>query len=37
MKKFFVGILILGTSISIVSLAILMYNFIRLLGTLSVG
>lgn len=37
MKKFFWGILIFGTSISVASLVFLLYNFVRILGTLSGG
>ena len=37
MKKFFIGMVILGTSVSVATLVILLYNFVRLLGTLSGG
>lgn len=37
MKKFFIGLLIIGTSISVAVLIGLLYNFITVLQTLGGG
>ena len=37
MKKFWIGILLLGTSISVAVLIGLLYNFVELLQTLAGG
>lgn len=37
MKKFFIGLLIIGTSASAFALIGLLYNFVKVLGTLAGG
>lgn len=37
MKKFFVGVLIIGTTLSVAALISLLYNFVMLLQSLAGG